>query len=60
MKSLSAEDFLSRPKILLMTDAAFEGFFEGASDAGGGGEGEDSSALLRLLLCFECELCSEA
>lgn len=59
MKSLSAEDFLSRPKMLLMTDAALEGFFEGASEAAGGGEGEESSTLLRLLLCFECELCSE-
>lgn len=59
MKSLSADDFLSRPKMLLMTDAALEGFFAGASDADGDGEG-DRSSLLRLLVCLECELCFEA
>ena len=57
MKSLSADDFLSRLKKLLMTDAAFEGFFVGASEAGGG---EDESSLSRLLVCLERELCFEA
>jgi hypothetical protein len=46
--------------MLLMTDAAFEAAFEGAFDAGGGGEGDESSTLLRLLVCLECELCLEA
>jgi hypothetical protein len=45
MKSsfLLAEDFASRPRMLLMIEAAFDGALDGALDTGGG-DGEDSMA----------------
>jgi hypothetical protein len=61
MKSLLlTEDLLSRPRMLLTNDAAFEGAFDGALDAGGG-DGEDSgTSEWWLLLCLDFEVCLEA
>jgi hypothetical protein len=65
MKSSSSSSCLdlSRPRMLLTMEAALDatlvGAFDGAFDAGAGGEGDELRSLRLLLLCSLCELCFE-